>query len=62
MNNTLNYYENNAKAFIENTQDADMSITQNKVLKLLDKGGRILDFGCGSGRDTKHFWTRKCES
>jgi len=28
---------------------------QNRFLKYLDSGARILDFGCGSGRDTKYF-------
>lgn len=55
MNTTLKYYNTNAKAFITNTQDADMSAAQNKFLSLLKKGASILDFGCGSGRDTKYF-------
>ena len=28
---------------------------QNKFLNKLDVGSAILDFGCGSGRDTKYF-------
>lgn len=55
MDRTINYYNLNAKNFIENTQNADMHITQNRFLRLLDEGASILDFGCGSGRDTKYF-------
>lgn len=55
MNNTLNYYDTNAEAFIENTRDVDFSNTQNRFMELIPEGGTILDFGCGSGRDTKYF-------
>lgn len=55
MNNTINYYNQNAENFIANTQNADMHPTQERFLRLLDAGTSILDFGCGSGRDTKYF-------
>ena len=55
MNTTINYYNLNAKNFIENTQNADMHLTQEKFLQLLPESASILDFGCGSGRDTKYF-------
>ena len=55
MNTTINYYNLNAKNFIENTQNADMHLTQDKFLQLLPESASILDFGCGSGRDTKYF-------
>ena len=55
MNTTINYYNLNAKKFIENTQNADMHLTQDKFLQLLPGSASILDFGCGSGRDTKYF-------
>lgn len=32
-----------------------MHPTQERFLRLLDAGTSILDFGCGSGRDTKYF-------
>ena len=53
MNTTINYYNLNAKNFIENTQNADMHLAQEKFLQLLPGSASILDFGCGSGRDTK---------
>ena len=43
------------KNFIENTQNADMHLAQEKFLQLLPGSASILDFGCGSGRDTKYF-------
>ena len=55
MNNTINYYNQNAEDFIANTQNADMHPTQERFLRLLDANTSILDFGCGSGRDTKYF-------
>ena len=55
MNNTINYYNQNTENFIANTQNADMHPTQERFLRLLDANTSILDFGCGSGRDTKYF-------
>lgn len=53
--NTLNYYNNNAVDFYQNTVSIEFSDTQSKFLSKLDKNAHILDFGCGSGRDTKAF-------
>lgn len=55
MEQTINYYNLNAKNFIENTQNADMHIPQNRFHRLLAEHASILDFGCGSGQDTKFF-------
>ena len=52
---TLRYYNQNAGSYVSSTRDVDLSATQLKFLKLLPRGGRILDLGCGSGRDTKYF-------
>ena len=52
---TLQYYEDNAEAFISGTVNADMSDARKRFLKLLPENALILDFGCGSGRDTKAF-------
>jgi SAM-dependent methyltransferase len=53
--NTLNYYNQNAADFIANTENADVSTLRNRFLKLVPAGGRILDWGCGSGRDIAAF-------
>ncbi len=55
QNQTLNYYNQNADNFIENTVNVDFSATQQMFLSKLPTSGSILDFGCGSGRDTKYF-------
>ncbi len=52
---TLLYYNTNAATFTETTINVDFSSTQNKFLNKLTVGASILDFGCGSGRDTKYF-------
>ena len=54
-NNTINYYNKNTKEFIQNTIAVDFTTTQNLFLSKLNKNSHILDFGCGSGRDTKYF-------
>ena len=55
MNPTIDYYNLNAENFIEDTQNVDMHQAQDKFLHLLNEGAAILDFGCGSGRDTRYF-------
>ena len=60
MDQTIDYYNLNAENFIENTQNVDMHLAQDKFLHLLNEGTAILDFGCGSGRDTKYFLDKGC--
>ena len=55
MDNTLKYYEENANQFVQGTVSVDFKQTQDKFLSKLKSGDSILDFGCGSGRDTKYF-------
>ena len=55
MSETLDYYEKNANEFIENTRNVDMHVMQDRFLDLLPNNCIVLDFGCGSGRDTKYF-------
>lgn len=52
---TLNYYNENATVFSAGTQNVDFHDTQDLFLSYLKSGASILDFGCGSGRDTKYF-------
>lgn len=49
------YYDDNAKLFIENSFNCDMSEGYNNFLKYLKSGDSILDAGCGSGRDSLYF-------
>lgn len=55
MVNTIDYYNKNVQSFIDGTVSVDFTRIQNIFLELLPKDARILDFGCGSGRDTKFF-------
>ena len=55
VHNTLDYYNLNADKFVASTLQVDFEETQKKFIEKLDKGAFILDFGCGSGRDTKYF-------
>ena len=54
-NRTINYYNKNAEVFFQDTACADMSYLYKRFLPLLPDGGRILDLGCGSGRDSRYF-------
>lgn len=58
---TLDYYNKNAKKFISGTISVDFGIVQNRFLDKLHPGAEILDYGCGSGRDTKHFLEQGCK-
>lgn len=53
--NTLDYYDNHSDEFYKNTVDVEFAATQQRFLQKLKKGSTILDFGCGSGRDTIYF-------
>lgn len=61
MNDTLNYYNSKAKEFVSETVDVNFIETQDVFLSMIPTGGKILDFGCGSGRDTKYFLSKGYE-
>ena len=52
---TLDFYDQNAEEFASGTMAADMSETRSRFTAHIPPKGIILDFGCGSGRDTKAF-------
>lgn len=52
---TIEYYNNNAEQFADTTKGVGFANIQMRFLSKLSHGGRILDFGCGSGRDTRYF-------
>lgn len=55
MQNTIQYYDQNTKSFINETIAVDFTQIQDMFLERLPEKSHILDFGCGSGRDTKYF-------
>lgn len=55
MNSTINYYNKNAADYACDTSDLEFSGIQDMFLEYLKDGAAILDFGCGSGRDSKYF-------
>lgn len=55
QNSTLNYYNKSASDYCRDTVSADMSDQMGRFIKRLPERAVILDFGCGSGRDTKAF-------
>ena len=54
-NRTIEYYNTHADRYSEITRNADMSDIYKRFEKNLKPGCRILDLGCGSGRDSKYF-------
>lgn len=52
---TVSYYDNNARLFRSGTEWVDMSHLYAEYLPLIPKRGKILDAGCGSGRDALFF-------
>lgn len=58
FDNTIKYYNLESKTFTNTTQSVDFEDTQKRFLSKLSSISHLLDFGCGSGRDTKYFLTR----
>lgn len=58
MNTTIAYYNQNAASFETDTLTADMTFLQDKFISYLPENSFVLDFGCGSGRDTKYFLSK----
>lgn len=54
-NITLEYYSKKAQEFTNDTQNVVFTELQDKFLKYLEPNAKILDLGCGSGRDSKYF-------
>lgn len=55
MSTSLNYYNSNHEDFFSSTVNADVTSLYEHFLKYVPDNGKILDLGCGSGRDTKAF-------
>ncbi len=55
IDKNVEYYNKNADIFFAGSMVADMSDALGRFLSYIPAGGRILDAGCGSGRDSKFF-------
>lgn len=55
QNETIEYYNQKAKEYIKRTFSHNMSEDQSRFLKHLKPKEKILDAGCGSGRDALAF-------
>lgn len=52
---SIQFYEQNAEDFFRRSVDADMARGHEEFTTLLKPGTRVLDAGCGSGRDALAF-------
>ncbi|MFX4314790.1 class I SAM-dependent methyltransferase [Enterobacter sp. 63] len=52
---TLHYYQNHAQDFFDGTVNVNMTPLYEAFTRHLTPGSRVLDAGCGSGRDAKAF-------
>ncbi|MFC0386883.1 class I SAM-dependent methyltransferase [Muricoccus vinaceus] len=52
---TVTFYDRNAATFAAQTAHLDMSLFYERFLRHVPVGGRILDAGCGVGRDALAF-------
>jgi SAM-dependent methyltransferase len=55
MTDILDYYNRTAEAYSKNTGELDMEHVRTPFLEILDGKARILDLGCGPGRDAQVF-------
>ena len=58
MNETITYYNQNAEEYFNNTVNVSMQELYDQFEAYLKFGDKILDLGCGSGRDSRYFLSR----
>jgi len=58
---SISYYNQNSQDFCDRTMNADVQELYQKFLKHVPTQGRILDAGCGVGRDSKFFLSKGYE-
>ena len=54
ISQTIEYYNKNHQEFTSSTLDVYFSDIQDRFLRRLPKNALILDFGCGTGRDSRY--------
>ena len=55
MDSTQRYYEDHATEYSERTRPADLTHLYDRFAEQMRPGARILDAGCGAGRDLRHL-------
>jgi SAM-dependent methyltransferase len=55
VSGSVGFYEENAEDFFRRSVDVDMAPGWHAFTALLKPGGRVLEAGCGSGRDALFF-------
>jgi cyclopropane fatty-acyl-phospholipid synthase-like methyltransferase len=55
---TVDYYNNNAQKLVQRYESADMDIVHSLLLNTYTRGAKILEIGCGSGRDASFMLSK----
>lgn len=55
MNKTIDYYNEYADSYYQKTVGVDLDMTRQRFAAYLPTEARIIDIGCGSGRDVLAF-------
>jgi ubiquinone/menaquinone biosynthesis C-methylase UbiE len=58
---TNRYYQTQAKKYFDTTINVKLIDLWKNALDIIPENGRILDLGCGSGRDVNYFATQKID-
>ncbi len=58
MNETITYYNQNAEEYFDKTVNVSMQKLYDNFEAYLKPGDKILDLGCGSGRDSRYFLSK----
>lgn len=61
MSETISYYNQNAAKYFDMTVNVPMQTLYDQFEAYLKTGDKILDLGCGSGRDSKYFLSKGYE-
>lgn len=55
MSSTIDYYNSHADEYYRTTVDADLDSARRRFAEYLQIDARVIDMGCGSGRDVLAF-------